>query len=36
VTEAELDAVALELNDRSRKRLGFYKPTEQFADLLLQ
>ncbi len=36
VTEAALDAVANELNDRPRKRLGFYKPTEKIADLLLQ
>jgi len=36
VTEHELDAVAHELNDRPRKRLGFYKPTEQIAELLLQ
>jgi IS30 family transposase len=36
VTEAALDAVADELNDRPRKRLGFAKPTEQLAELLLQ
>ena len=36
VTEAELDAVADELNDRPRKRLAFAKPTEQLAELLLQ
>jgi transposase, IS30 family len=36
VTEATLDAVANELNDRPRKRLGFYKPTEKIADLLLR
>jgi transposase, IS30 family len=36
VTEAALDAVAHELNDRPRKRLGFYKPTEKIADLLLR
>ena len=35
VTEAQLDAVADELNDRPRKRLHFAKPTEQLADLLL-
>jgi transposase, IS30 family len=35
VTEAELDAVADELNDRPRKRLGFANPTEQLAELLL-
>jgi transposase, IS30 family len=34
VTDAQLDAVADELNDRPRKRLGFYKPTEQIAELL--
>jgi IS30 family transposase len=36
VNEAHLDAVADELNDRPRKRLGFYKPTEKIADLLLR
>jgi transposase, IS30 family len=36
VTAAHLDAVANELNDRPRKRLGFYKPTEQIAELLLR
>jgi transposase, IS30 family len=36
VTEAHLDAVADELNDRPRKRLAFAKPTEEIADLLLQ
>jgi IS30 family transposase len=36
VSEAALDAVAHELNDRPRKRLGFYKPTEKIADLLLR
>ncbi len=36
VSESELDAVAHELNDRPRKRLGFYKPTEKVANLLLQ
>ena len=35
-TEADLDHVADELNDRPRKRLGFYKPTEKIADLLLR
>ena len=30
-----LDYVAAELNDRPRKRLGFRKPVEQIADLLL-
>ena len=36
VTEADLDAVADELNDRPRKRLAFAKPTEEIADLLLR
>jgi len=36
VTEAQLDAVADELNDRPRKRLAFANPTEQLAQLLLQ
>jgi transposase, IS30 family len=31
----DLDWVAAELNDRPRKRLGFRKPVEQIADLLL-
>ena len=35
VTEVDLDTVADELNDRPRKRLGFAKPTEQIAELLL-
>jgi IS30 family transposase len=35
VTELALDQVAEELNDRPRKRLGFYKPTERLAELLL-
>ena len=35
VTEHDLDRVADELNDRPRKRLGFYKPTERLAELLL-
>lgn len=34
VTEAELDAVADELNDRPRKRMGFANPNEQLAELL--
>ncbi len=34
--ESDLDAVADELNDRPRKRLGFFKPIEKIADLLLQ
>ena len=33
--EAMLDLVAAELNDRPRKRLGFRKPVEEIADLLL-
>ena len=33
-TEQALDAVADELNDRPRKRLGFYKPSEKIAELL--
>jgi transposase, IS30 family len=36
VTEAVLDTVADELNNRPRKRLGFANPTEQLAELLLQ
>jgi IS30 family transposase len=36
VTESQLDAVADELNDRPRKRLGFAKPTEELGNLLLQ
>jgi IS30 family transposase len=36
VTEAQLDAVADELNDRPRKRLAFAKPTEEISELLLQ
>jgi IS30 family transposase len=36
VSETDLDAVADELNDRPRKRLGFYKPNEKITDLLLQ
>jgi len=36
VSQAALDAVAHELNDRPRKRLDFYKPTEKIADLLLR
>ena len=34
VSELELDRVADELNDRPRKRLGFYKPSERIAELL--
>jgi IS30 family transposase len=36
VTEADLDAVADELNDRPRKRSAFANPTEQRSQLLLQ
>ena len=36
VTELELHQVADELNDRPRKRFGFYKPTERLAELLLR
>jgi len=36
ISQAQLDAVADELNDRPRKRLAFAKPTEQLAELLLQ
>jgi IS30 family transposase len=36
VTEAQLDAVADELNDRPRKRLAFAKPIEEISELLLQ
>jgi IS30 family transposase len=36
ITEAALDAVADELNDRPRKRLDFAKPSEQLAELLLR
>jgi IS30 family transposase len=36
VTASELDQVADELNDRPRKRLDFYKPTERLAELLLR
>ena len=36
VTDAQLDAVADELNDRPRKRLAFAKPIEEISELLLQ
>jgi IS30 family transposase len=36
VSESALDAVAHELNDRPRKRLGFHKPSEKIADLPLR
>jgi hypothetical protein len=36
VTEADLDAVADELNQRPRKRFAFATPTEQLSELLLQ
>ncbi|HZV26142.1 MAG TPA: IS30 family transposase, partial [Acidothermaceae bacterium] len=32
----ELAAIADELNDRPRKRLGFYTPREVFAKLLAE
>ncbi len=35
-TDLDLDRVAAQLNDRPRKRLGFYKPKERLAELLLQ
>lgn len=35
-TEAQLDAVAAELNDRPRKRLEFQTPNEVLGDTLLQ
>ncbi|MGO9960839.1 MAG: IS30 family transposase [Solirubrobacteraceae bacterium] len=35
-SELDLDHVADELNDRPRKRFGFYKPTERLAELLLR
>ena len=35
-TAAQLQAIAAELNDRPRKRLGFRTPAEQFAKLLEQ
>jgi IS30 family transposase len=34
-TASQLAQVADELNDRPRKRLGFYKPTERLAELLV-
>ena len=34
--EADLDAVAAELNDRPRKRLKFRKPIEEIGPLLLR
>jgi IS30 family transposase len=36
VTEADLDAVADELNARPRKRFAFATPTEQLSELMLQ
>jgi IS30 family transposase len=35
-TAADLQAIADELNDRPRKRLGFHTPNEAFANLLAQ
>jgi transposase, IS30 family len=34
-SEADLDWVAAELNDRPRKRLGYRKPIEEIGELLL-
>ena len=34
LTRADLDAIAQSLNDRPRKRLGFMKPSERFAEFL--
>ena len=33
-TPAQLHAIAAELNDRPRKRLGYHTPREAFAKLL--
>ena len=35
-TEADLEAVAAQLNDRPRKRLEFRKPIEEIGPLLLR
>ncbi len=35
-SNADLDWVAAELNDRPRKRLDFRKPIEEIGDLLLR
>ncbi|TCO13168.1 hypothetical protein EV652_12759 [Kribbella steppae] len=35
-TANDLNAIADELNDRPRKRLGYHTPREMFASLLLQ
>jgi IS30 family transposase len=35
-TPAQLHAIAAELNDRPRKRLGYHTPREQFAKLLTE
>lgn len=32
LTRADLDAIAQSLNDRPRKRLGYTKPSERFAE----
>jgi IS30 family transposase len=32
LTRADLDAIAQSLNDRPRKRLGYMKPSERFAE----
>ena len=34
LTRADLDAIARSLNDRPRKRFGFMKPSERFAELV--
>jgi transposase, IS30 family len=34
LSRADLDAIARSLNDRPRKRLGYMKPSERFADLI--
>ncbi len=34
--QADLDAIAAELNDRPRKRLNYRKPIEEIGPLLLQ
>ena len=34
LTRSDLDAIAQSLNDRPRKRLGYMKPSERFAEFL--
>jgi IS30 family transposase len=34
LSRADLDAIARSLNNRPRKRLGFMKPSERFAELI--